>query len=134
MSQIENDLMLHEMKTITKTAVRRRWNEAHPNHNKEDPYHQLTRKEQVIIFRLRTNHNRLREHMFTKFKVEHSPYCRFCKEDPENTNHLLQECNHFKELREDVWENPTTLQTKLFGSLRDLQRTALFVEKIGIRV
>ena len=54
--QIENDLDLPEIKTITKSTIRQHWNKVHPNYNRQDQDHLLTRPEQVIIFRLRTGH------------------------------------------------------------------------------
>ena len=66
--QIENDLDLPEIKTITKSTIRQRWNKEHPNYSRQDLYHLLSRPEQVTIFRLRTGHNRLSQIMHSKFK------------------------------------------------------------------
>ena len=49
--------------------MKKRWNINHPSHKKNDPYYSLTRREQVITFRLRTQHNRLRNHLFDKFRI-----------------------------------------------------------------
>ena len=38
-------------------------------------YHHLNRKEQVIIFRLRTDHARLNNHMHNRFKIGESSEC-----------------------------------------------------------
>ena len=46
-------------KTIIKTLSRKRWKQQQPNSNQSDSLHRLNRPEQVILFRLRTGHNRL---------------------------------------------------------------------------
>ena len=45
------------------------WKVSHPAFNLKDPYYQLSRQEQVLIFRLRIKHNRLRYHLFHKFRI-----------------------------------------------------------------
>ena len=90
--QMENDLDLPEIKTITKSTIWQRWNKEHPNYSRQDQYHLFIRPEQVTIFRLRTGHNRLRQHMHSKFKAENTPDCRFCKQATETTTHILQQC------------------------------------------
>ena len=93
------------LKTITKSTIRQRWNKAHPNYSRHDQYHLLTRPEQVTIFRLRTGHNRLRQHMHSKFKAENTPDCRFCKQATETTAHILHQCPSLSTLRCDIWDN-----------------------------
>ena len=57
-----------------------------------DSYHQLTRAEQVTIFRLRTGHNRLNKHLHRKLHVVPSPICPCaCGEVEQDTVHVLQE-------------------------------------------
>jgi hypothetical protein len=48
-----------EAKTLIKANQWKKWKQEHPSYNAMDGYHLLTRREQVIIFRLRTGHNRL---------------------------------------------------------------------------
>ena len=81
--QIENDLDLSEIKTITKSTIRQRRNKEHPSYSRQDQYLLFTRPEQVTIFRLSTRHNKLRQHMHSKFKAENTPDCRFCKQATE---------------------------------------------------
>ena len=56
----------------------------HPHSNRNDPYHLLTRHEQVSIFRLRTGHNRLRNHLFHKLKTGDTDQCR-CRTGSQTT-------------------------------------------------
>ena len=130
MTQIEEGMDLSESKTIIKSAIRNRWKKSHPNHNRRDPYYTLTRADQVMIFRLRCGHNRLKLHMNTKFKVGESGMCE-CGQGPEDANHILQHCPSFANLRTQTWPSTTPLERKLYGSLSDLQRTAQFVRDIG---
>ena len=70
----------------------------HPIHHKNDPYHRLSRQEQVIIFRLVTNHNRLRHDMYSKFKVGLTNQCT-CGNEPEAADHVLETCNNYADLK-----------------------------------
>ena len=58
-----------EVKTIIKAKQQNLFKQNHPHSNRNNPYHLLTRHEQVSIFRLRTGHNRLRNHLFHKLKI-----------------------------------------------------------------
>jgi hypothetical protein len=60
----------------------------------QDDYQIMTRKEQVVIFRLRTGHNRLREHMYTKFKMGNSVMCT-CGQAPQTAGLILQDCSQY---------------------------------------
>ena len=59
-------------KTIIKTLSKEKWKQQHPNYNQSDSLHKLNRPEQVILFRLRTGHNRLNARMYNKFKAGES--------------------------------------------------------------
>ena len=41
----------------------------------KDDYHLLSRKQQVVLVRLRTGHNRLNSHMHRRLKLASSPTC-----------------------------------------------------------
>ena len=102
--QPQSQLTFNEKKTLIK------------QHRKQptgphDDYHLLNREGQVIIFRLRTGHNRLHHHMFTKFKIGTSALCE-CRHSPQKTEHVLQECSLFRTQRERHWPDPTGLDIK----------------------
>ena len=122
-----------EAKTIIKAKQHDRWMQQHLRYNKQYAYHQLSRTDQVLIFRLRTGHNRLNHHMYTKFKIGQSEYCP-CQTSSMTTEHLLQECPLHNILRTNFWPQPETLEIKLYGSLTDLQRTASFVLETGVPI
>ena len=60
-TQPKVNLTFHEKKTIIKSTFK--------GVNQKDDYHLLNREDQVILFRLRTGHNRLNHHMNKKFKL-----------------------------------------------------------------
>jgi len=122
-----------EQKTIIKSSLKKKWEEAHPNFKKDDPYHLLTRKEQVVIFRLRTKHNRLRHHLHSKFKIGPTDEC-ICGHGPQTTWHVLQECCLLQEARKRFWPTPLEESQKLYGCHSDLQRTAAFIFDVQLSI
>ncbi|XP_062579709.1 uncharacterized protein LOC134241701 [Saccostrea cucullata] len=123
--QYENQVGFSEMKTIITSL--------HTTPQQQDSYHQLARPEQTTIFRLRTGHNRLNQHLHRVMKVIPSPMCP-CGEADQNTEHLLQHCRIHQALRNNTWPTPTTLQEKLYGLVEALQKTTRFVEETGTQV
>ena len=75
-------------------------------------------QEQVILFRLRTGHNRLNAHMY-KLKVGESEMCP-CNADIMTAEYLLQHCRLHDALRRDMWPEPKLLRDKLYGNLEEL--------------
>ena len=98
-----------------------------------DDYHQLTRAEQVIIFRLRTGHNRLNQHMHRRMRIAQSAVCS-CGEGEEDAEHVLQHCHRFSSLRKEIWPTTTLLKDKLFGPLDQLRKTTSFIFESGLQV
>ena len=90
----------------------------------------ISSHEQVSIFRLRTDHNRLRNDLFYKLKIGDTDQCR-CRTGSQTTEHFLLFCPNHESLRKQIWPDPTPMSQKLYGSLEDLQRTATFVVKSG---
>ena len=122
-----------EEKTIIKTLSKNKWKQQHSYYNQSDSLHKLNRPEQVILFRLRTGHNRLKAHMYIKFKVGESEMCP-CNSDITTAEHLLQHCRLHDAMRRDTWPDPTLLRDKLYGSLEEMRRTAAFVRTTGISI
>ena len=56
-----------------------------------DDYHLLSRKQQVVLVRLRTGHSRLNSHMHSKLNLAPSPTCP-CGQEEQTTEHVLQRC------------------------------------------
>ena len=123
--QIENSVSLAEMKTIIKSL--------HRTPQPQDSYHQLTRQQQVVIFRLRTGHNRLNHHLHRRFRLVPSPLCP-CGEADQTAEHILQDCGDLRDLREEMWPTPTSLREKLYGPVGALRTTADFVLRTSLQV
>ena len=123
--QEDNPVSSTEMKSIIKSLFR--------TPQQHDSYHQLARAEQVVIFRLRTGHNRLNQHLHRKLRVVPSPMCS-CGEAEQDTAHILQDCGDLRLLREETWPRPTPLEEKLHGPVGELQRTATFILKTCLQV
>jgi hypothetical protein len=68
----------------------------------QDDYQIMTRQEQAVIFCLKTGHNRLREHMYTKFKIGNSAMCT-CEQAPQTAEHILQDSSEYDILRQTQW-------------------------------
>ena len=81
-------------KMIIKTLAKKKWKQQHRSFNQSDSLHKLNRPEQVILFRLRTWHNRLNAHMYSKFKVGKSETCP-CNADIRTAEHDV--------VRPDLW-------------------------------
>ena len=129
--QEDKSTSYNEVKTIVKARIGARWKEKHPNFNPRDAYYQLCRHEQVIIFRLRTKHNRLKHHLFHKFKIGQSDQCP-CGTGSQTTEHILQTCPLLDTRRRKVWPDPIPETQKLYGALEDLQRTAYYISDAGV--
>lgn len=99
----------------------------------QDAYHALERWQQVIIFRLRTGHCRLNSHMYYTMRLAPSPKCR-CGEADETPEHVLQTCRLLTQPRDRVWPERTSLQTKLYGTRRDLEETTSFVSQAELQL
>ena len=123
--QVETLATYSEMSTLIKSL--------HRQPIKKDDYHQLSRKEQVIIFRLRTGHVRLNKHMHNRFRIGESPECS-CGNGDQSVEHVLQHCRNFDDLRSSTWTPGTSLAQKLEGPLESLKKTTGFIEKSGLRV
>ena len=125
MEQIDNHVSFSEMKTCIKSLHRPR--------QLHDSYHQLTRGEQVVIFRLRTGHNRLRHHLHRKLHLLTSPMCP-CGDAEQTTDHILQDCQLLGSLRSEIWHTPVSVHHKLYGPVESLQKTTHFIQKAGLQV
>lgn len=133
MEQTDNLVTYDEIKTIIKAQQKKKWQLQHPQRIQNDSYHLLGREEQVKIFRLRTGHNRLNYHLHTKLGIGQSGECP-CNQGPMTTHHVLQSCPQHAATRREVWPIPATMDTKLYGTLEDLRRTAAFIRDSEVTI
>ncbi|KAK7106441.1 hypothetical protein V1264_017697 [Littorina saxatilis] len=75
----------------------------------------------------------LEAHMNRKFKLAPSPTCA-CGQEDQTAEHILQRCPLLDEERKEVWPSPTPLQTKLYGSRQELEKTTTFITSAGLIV
>ena len=75
-------------KTITKSLTARKWHQKHPDFNPTDGFHYLDRADQVIPISLRTGHNRVNAHVYSKLKIGQTDCCP-CDIAPVTNQHLL---------------------------------------------
>jgi hypothetical protein len=75
-----------------------KWEKEHPGHHADDAYYQLNREDQVIIFRLRPGHNRLKYHLYIISRIGQNDTCT-CGTSRMTGTHILQECPIYEEQR-----------------------------------
>ena len=122
-----------EAKTLIRASIQDRWHKSHPNFNSRDAIYKLERSDQVIIFRLRTGHNRLNHHMHTRFRLGQTPGCP-CGARDQDARHILQDCLLLSNLRDKTWPQRQSLRVKLHGAQPELERTAEFIRAAGAEV
>ena len=72
--------------------------------------HGLSRKDEIIIHRVRIGHTRLtHSYVMEGGLIDHPPLCYFCHNYPLSVKHLLIECNHFNFSR-----------SRYYGRVRDM--------------
>ena len=131
--QVDRSTSYPEVKTILKAKQHRKWRLKRPRYNKPDPYYLLTRREQVTVFRLRTGHNRLSYHLYSNLHIVYTEQCP-CGTGSQTTEHLLQSCPIYEQLRKGIWPDHIPVACKHYRSLRDLRCTATFIEETGVSI
>ena len=103
-----------------------------PSPNPNDSINQLKRNEQVTIFRLRSGHSVLNNHL-TRIGAKDNPLCPLCGVHDETVNHHLFECHALTDLRREYLpEQPDTFNT-LYGTPEVLKKTHLFHVMANLR-
>ena len=94
---------------------------------KNDPINSLKRKNQVIIFRLRTTHVPLNAHL-SRIVKDHQPNCALCNHEEENVKHFLFDCPALTDLRERFLPEHPNLQNTLYEDKQQLGKTSMFFQ------
>ncbi|BFZ02280.1 hypothetical protein BsWGS_05319 [Bradybaena similaris] len=99
----------------------------------QDDYYKMDRPEQVI---LRTGHNRLSSHMYTKFRIGDSAMwtCGLGPPPPQTAEHILRACPKYNLMRQAYWPRETTVETKLYGPLNELKQTVKFIQETTLQI
>jgi len=133
MQQPNTSMTYNEARTLIKAKQRTRWSDETDGYSRlKDSIHQLERRGQVIIYRLRTGHCRLNQHM-RKLGLRTSANCE-CGLEEQSPKHILQTCPKMTTSRQHFWPVPTSIETQLWGTVVDLQRTVDYVQHHGINV
>ena len=96
-----------------------------PTPNKDDPNNSLKREDQVIIFRLRTQHIPLNAHL-NRIKTDHAPICPLCDHPQETVKHFLFECEPLDDLRKTYLPPGPDLENTLYADRSQLQQTCKY--------
>ena len=97
-----------EAKDHIKRHSKTRWLQNHKDFCKRDPFYNLSREDQVIIFRMRTGHNRMNAHL-RRINLSQTDLCP-CRNAPMTSDHILQDCQNFTRLRQGIWPQETPSQ------------------------
>ena len=101
-----------------------------PNHR--DSINSLERRNQVTIFRLRTQHAPVNAHL-NRIQPMIPPACLLCNAPYETTTHLLYECTSLKDLREEYLPPQPDPWNCLYSNPQQLKRTATFYSIVSSR-
>lgn len=93
-----------------------------PKPNRNDPIHFLKRKEQVVMFRLRTNHIQLNAHL-SRITTNHQPTCTRCGYIEENVQHSLFDCPTLQDLQRECLPLNPDRENTLYSSKQQLLQT-----------
>ena len=63
-----------------------------------------SRKDEMIIHRLRIGHTRLTHKYLMEDPFKRQPYCEFCDSDLISVHHILIDCLHFRRIRLRYYE------------------------------
>ena len=90
-----------------------------------DDINKLERREQVAIFRLRTQHTLLNAHI-NRFQPEKEPHCPLCSYVYETVPHFLFHCPSLDDLRTRLLPPIPTIENTLYSDKEQLRRTFEF--------
>ena len=90
-----------------------------------DPVNKLKRGEQSTIFRLRTGHIGLNNHL-SRIKKNFPSQCPLCKHPNETVDHHLLQCPNLHDLRREFLPVQPTISNCLYGCQEQLEKTCKY--------
>ena len=93
--------------------------------NNHDPINSLGRREQVIIFRLRSQHVQLNMHL-NRIMPEHPPACELCPHPYETVKHFLFECPTLADIRKIYLPSSPDPENTLYANEKQLRNTCTY--------
>ena len=122
-----------ETKTLLHNAFKSSWQRTNNGYSARlDPIRTLNRPQQTTIYRLRTGHCGLRAHL-KRIGVRDDARCE-CGQADQTPAHILQDCPLLDVQRQQFWPQGVDLNTKLWGTADDLNRTARFMTSLSLSV
>ena len=103
-----------------------------PHPQAKDPINYLKRKEQVVIFRLRTNHIQLNAHL-SRITSNHQPTCNLCGYKDETVQHFLFDCPPLQDLRKEFLPLNPDRENTLYQSKQQLIQTYKYYQNANQR-
>ena len=97
-----------------------------------DNLNKLPRREQSIIFQMRTGHIPLNSYLH-RIKRQHPSACPLCDDPEETVEHMLFECRKLIDLRACFLPKPYDFETVLYGSIGNLKQTSTYFIKASGR-
>ena len=91
----------------------------------KDNINTLKRRDQVIIFRLRTMHIPLNAHL-NRINPEIAPLCPLCPQPYETVQHHLFDCPALADLREELLPDNPDLGNTLYAGPEQLRKTCTY--------
>ena len=91
----------------------------------KDPINELSRKDQSLIFQLRTGHVPLNCHL-NRIGVKPSAACSLCDYPTETVDHLLFFCRRVTDLRGDFLPKTPNTSNRLYTPTDNLKNTCTF--------
>ena len=103
-----------------------------PTPNAKDPIHDLKRKDQCNVYRLRTGHSLLNMHR-NRLDPQAPPHCRHCPHPYETVEHHLFHCSKLRDLRKKLLPNNPDIENCLYSNATQLQKTSHY-HSLALRV
>ncbi|GFO18345.1 Gag-Pol polyprotein [Plakobranchus ocellatus] len=98
----------------------------HMNSTKpKDDIRSIPRKDQATIFRLRTEHAPLNQHL-NRTNPEHPPMCPLCNHQFEAVPHLLLHCPNLQDLRKQLLPTAPDINKTLYSNREQLMKTSTY--------
>ena len=119
-TQKDHPISYSEAKALLRNCFYSSWR-ARLGPRERDELDHLTRKQQIVIFRLRTGHCRLLAHL-NRIRISHTNECPYGTES-QATEHVLQSCPLHDQLRQAFLPDGEDLQEKLWGTAESLKKS-----------
>ncbi|GFS19375.1 hypothetical protein ElyMa_006871600 [Elysia marginata] len=122
LKHLSDDLSRQNTKHIIKSHVKERWESGRPHHNRQGGLRRMDRQGQTNFLRPRTGY-KLKAHLFKTYKIDQTDLCSRGQASETAEHIILQDSHNYRTLRQAIWSSPIDVQTKLWGTLEELEKT-----------